>query len=346
MPRESNCGCHSVFALGNRPVLRSGGAIREETQPDSANGRNAHDDRCRFFIGPEPLASPRVPLRHSPGPVEQIATPERRMPATGDPAQVSMAAENGATIAIAGPVLPSDQSAAFRVTRTECRSIDHGWSQERRCRSLRHVPVGHAGFPFSRWTQVMKKFVLALSVLLLASSSASAWQPLAVYIPGGVQVVPSVTNQTAPAMGRLSYFKGSSVMNCRAPYTYPFQGYVPYHPVRNVVHATSAVLHRQLIRADFTKEKSAAPEPSQRACRPKSSKRADLPTRSRQAMLRRSGSTFLSDGFVGLGQRGADFSRHRRSAMAEAVELPPYSASRDRRRHSHCSFIWRLITTT
>jgi hypothetical protein len=98
--------------------------------------------------------------------------------------------------------------------------------------------VGHACVPFLRWTQVMKKFVLALSVLLLASSSASAWRPLAVYVPGGVQVVPSATYQSAPTMGRLSYFKGSSTMNSRAPYTYPFKGYAYGQPVRNFVHGS------------------------------------------------------------------------------------------------------------
>jgi len=98
--------------------------------------------------------------------------------------------------------------------------------------------VGQARVPFSRWAQVMKKLVLALSVLLLASSSASAWPPLAVYVPGGVQVVPSASNQSAPTPGRLSYFKGSSTMNHRAPYTYPFKGYAPGQPVRNFVRGT------------------------------------------------------------------------------------------------------------
>jgi len=93
-------------------------------------------------------------------------------------------------------------------------------------------------FIFSRWAQVMKKCLLALSVLLLASSSASAWRPLAVYVPGGVQVVPSASVQSAPAMGRLSYFKGSSTMNARAPYTYPYKGYAPGQPVRNLARAS------------------------------------------------------------------------------------------------------------
>jgi hypothetical protein len=95
-----------------------------------------------------------------------------------------------------------------------------------------------ACFPFSRWAQVMKKLVLALSVLLLASSSASAWPPLAVFAPGGVQVVPSASRQSAPAPGRLSYFKGSSTMNHRAPYAYPFKGYAPGQPVRSFVRGT------------------------------------------------------------------------------------------------------------
>jgi hypothetical protein len=85
----------------------------------------------------------------------------------------------------------------------------------------------------------MKKFVLALSVLLSASSIALAWPPLAVYTPGaGVQMVPSATYQSAPRLGPLSYFRGSSTMNHRAPYTYPFKGYSPGQPVRNLGRAS------------------------------------------------------------------------------------------------------------
>ena len=80
----------------------------------------------------------------------------------------------------------------------------------------------------------MKKFVLALS-MLLASSSASAWPYLAVYAPGAIQSVPASPNYGTPAVVNPGHYHGSPVMGYRAPYAYPFLGYVPGQPVRNVM---------------------------------------------------------------------------------------------------------------
>jgi hypothetical protein len=108
----------------------------------------------------------------------------------------------------------------------------------------------------------MKKLVLALSVLLLASSSASAWPYVVGYAPVATYPVPVTAYYGAPvtayygtpvtayygapvtayygapAVVSPGYYYGAPVVGYRAPYyAYGYPGYVPGQPVRNLLRA-------------------------------------------------------------------------------------------------------------
>jgi hypothetical protein len=101
----------------------------------------------------------------------------------------------------------------------------------------------------------MRKFILALAVLLLVSSSASAWPYVVGYAPVttypapvtayyGAPVTayygsPVTAYYGAPAVVSPGYY-GSTVLTYGAPsygYTYGYPGYVPGQPVRNLLRA-------------------------------------------------------------------------------------------------------------
>jgi hypothetical protein len=82
----------------------------------------------------------------------------------------------------------------------------------------------------------MKRLVLVLAVLWSALSSASAWPYIAVYTPGGVQMVPATSNPPAPLIGR--FHNGSRAVEHAVTTSSPYVGYVPGHPVRNLMHAS------------------------------------------------------------------------------------------------------------
>jgi hypothetical protein len=92
----------------------------------------------------------------------------------------------------------------------------------------------------------MKKFVLALSLVLFASSSASAWPRMVVYGPVGAYPVPAAAyfgTPAAPYFGAPplvtpSFNFGVTVTGLGAPYyAYGYPGYIPGQPVRNLLRA-------------------------------------------------------------------------------------------------------------
>ena len=92
----------------------------------------------------------------------------------------------------------------------------------------------------------MKKFVLALFVLLLASSSASAWPRVVGYAPVVTYPAPVTAYYGAPVAGYYGtpvvvspgYYYGSTAVGYRAPYyAFGYPGYVPGQPVRNLLRA-------------------------------------------------------------------------------------------------------------
>jgi hypothetical protein len=92
----------------------------------------------------------------------------------------------------------------------------------------------------------MKKFVLALSVVLFASSSASAWPRMVVYGPVAAYPVPAITYYGMPAAAYFGpppvvspgFNYGLNIAGYGAPYyAYGYPGYVPGQPVRNLLRA-------------------------------------------------------------------------------------------------------------